>query len=54
MVTVLDGERHSVDGTALVLQLSDGNRWEFFVNSGNFISREYAVVGTGRQDIITS
>jgi len=54
VITILDGDRHLVDGRTLVLQLRDGRRWEFFTLSGNFISGEYVVVGTGRQDIITS
>jgi hypothetical protein len=53
VITILAGERHLVDGSTLVLQLSDGSQWEFTTQSGNFISGEYVAIGTGRQDIIT-
>ena len=54
VITILNGERHLVEGSTLVLRLSDGHQWEFVTQSGNFISGEYVVIGTGRQDIITS
>lgn len=53
VITILAGERHLVDGSTLVLRLSDGSQWEFITQSGNFISGEYVAIGTGRQDIIT-
>jgi hypothetical protein len=54
VLTVLAGERRLANRSTMVLQLSDGHLWEFIAESGNFISGEYAVVGTGRQDFITS
>ncbi len=54
VINILHGERHVVEGSTLVLELGDGHRWEFFPETGNFISGEYLVVGTGRQDIFTS
>jgi hypothetical protein len=53
VITVLQGIRRLVQGSTLILQLGDGQRWEFTPTTGNFISGEYLVVGTGRLDIFT-
>jgi hypothetical protein len=51
VMTILDGQRRLAEGSILVLQFSNGRHWEFSARSGNFITGEYLVVGTGRQDI---